>query len=96
MLEVARRSLFFLTVEKIDSQDLTSELLTWASSVMWISTFRTGIDITNVVRRPVIEKNDAFILMLIKYTFSLVAMSNSYLNIFQIYQELREEGSLYA
>lgn len=63
MLEVARRSLFFLTIEEIDSQDLTRELPTWVSSVMWISTFRTGIDVTNGVRRPVIEKSDAFILM---------------------------------
>ena len=70
MLEVGRRSLFFLAFEEIDSQDLTGELLPEVSSVMWISTFRTGIDVTTGMRRPVIEKNDTFILMLIKYAFS--------------------------
>ena len=70
MLDVGQRSLFFLTLEEVDSQDLTRELLPGVSSVMWISTFRTGIDVTSGMRIPVIEKNETFILMLVKYALS--------------------------
>lgn len=70
MLEVARRNLFFLTLEVMDSRDLTGELLIWVSSVMWISTFRTGIDVTNGIRILVIEKSATFILTLISYAVS--------------------------
>lgn len=70
MLDVGQRSLIFLTFEEVDSQDLTRELLPGVSSVMWISTFRTGIDVTSGKRIPVIEKSVTFILMLVKYAFS--------------------------
>ena len=43
MLDVRRRSLIFLALEEIDSQDLTGEMLPEVSSVMWISTSERGL-----------------------------------------------------